>query len=156
MDDHALPLEHGRLYTLRLEDGTLLPLIAWRETPGMPWQLLDTCPGGDLCTHGRHPHLIVRSDGRFEVDDGVEASRHDPDIRAVAEGLTVDHLRPANRLAISLFRSVAGRSFPCSRCGAVVGKKHHPLCHVENLVPLFPVYDGESWRTELDVDPRQL
>jgi hypothetical protein len=109
MDGQALPLMHGRVYALHLEDGTLLPLLDWRETLGMPWQLLDTCPGGDLlCTHGRHPDLIVLPDGRFEVDDGVEASRHDLDVRAMVEGLTVDHLRPANRLAIFQFRAVAG------------------------------------------------
>jgi hypothetical protein len=148
MNDHAVTLMHGRAYTLRLEDGSLLPLMAWRETLGMPWQLLDTCPGGDLCTHGRHAHLIVLSDGRLEVDEGTEPGRHDPDVRVVAEGLTVHHLRPANRLALRLFRTVAGRPFPCTRCGAVVGERHHALCHLDNLVPLFPMLDGDAWRGE--------
>ena len=154
MNDHALTLVHGRLYTLRLEDGLKLPLMAWQSELTGEWQLLDTCPGADLCMHARHAHLIVLPNGRLEVDEGIEPNRHDLDVRAVAEGLTVDHVRPANRLAIALFRAVAGRPFPCSRCGAVIGRTHHPLCHIENLVPLFPMYDGESWRAESGLDRR--
>ena len=145
-------LQHGRMYALRLEDGTLLPLMAWNETDEPPWQLLEACLGGDLCVHARHGHLLVQPDGSFEVEDGTEPSRHDPDVRAVAAGLTVHDLRPANRLALALFRVVAGRPFPCSRCGAVVGARHHPACHLENLVPLFPMFDGASWRVEVGID----
>src|SRR5215212_11471304 len=105
-------LQHGRLYSLRLDDGTVLPLLAWKETPGMPWQLFDPCSGGDLCVHGRHPHVVVRPDGSFEIDEGTEPSRHDLDVRAVAEGLTVHHLRLANRMALALFRAFVGRRFP--------------------------------------------
>ena len=145
-------LQHGRMYALPLGDGTLLPLMAWNETNEPPWQLLEACPGGDLCVHGRHGHLLVQPDGTFEVEGGTEPSRHDPDVRAVAAGLTVRDLRPANRLALALFRVVAGRPFPCSRCGAVVGARHHPACHLENLVPLFPMLDGTSWRVEVGID----
>jgi hypothetical protein len=151
MNDHALTLVHGRLYTLRLDDGLQLALMAWQSELTGEWQLLDACPGTDLCMHARHAHLIVLPNGRLEVDEGTEPSPHDPDVRAVAEGLTVDHLRPANRLAMSLFRVVAGPRYPCSRCGALLGQDHHDKCHARNLVPLFPMLDRDAWRGENDL-----
>ena len=147
-------LEHGRLYTLRLSDGTLLPLVAWKQTPGMPWQFLDGCPNAEVCPHPRHAHLVERPDGTFEVDCGTVPGPHDPDVRAVAEGLTMRDLRPANRLAIAYFRLVSGPRFPCSRCGALKGGRHHSACHVRNLVPLFPYYlPAEAWRSEVELGP---
>jgi hypothetical protein len=148
MSHHAWQLQHGRLFSLRLRDGAALPLMAWRSATGDVWQLVDGCPGGDLCLHGRHAHMSVMPDGRFEVDEGTEPSPHDLDVRAVAEGLTVDHLQPANRLAIALFRVISGPRFPCSRCVVVLGEQHHPECHLNNLVPLFPMLDGEALRNE--------
>lgn len=138
-------LEHGRLYTLRLGDGTLLPLVAWRTEPRFPWQFVGTCAEDDTCTHAREPHLVARRDGTFEVDEGTEPGRFDPDVRAAAEGLAVEHLRPANRMAIALFRATATVRYPCPRCMAHLADGHHPSCHARNLVPLFPTFDRASW-----------
>jgi hypothetical protein len=138
-------LEHGRLYTLRLGDGTPLPVIAWRTEPRFPWQFLGTCPEDDRCVHAREPHMLARMDGSFEIDESTESSPYDLDRRAVAEGLTVHDLQPANRMAIALFRAMASSRYPCPRCEAQLGVRHHPSCHAENLVPLFPTFARASW-----------
>ncbi len=144
-------LEHGRVYSLRLSDFTVVPLMAWRTHQAFPWQMLDTCVEDEICTHSCHSHLEARPDGTLVGLDGVEPGPHDLDVRAVVEGLTVHDLRPANHLALARFRKVIGPCYPCRRCEATIGSRHHPQCFAGNLVPLFPIFifGRDTWQDAL-------
>ena len=119
-------LRHGRMYALRLRDGTILPVQAMNWDPGRtPWQLVEdaeTCPEGDV-----PGHLIVTSDGGFERDEAYEPRDTDRDVRAVAEGLTVSDLVPADDLARAMWAARTGRYASCPRCGGADEAFHHPL-----------------------------
>jgi len=141
-------LHDGRLYTLRLQDGTIVTVMAWSQRPGEdPWQLIgdhDTCP-----QEGPPPHLVVRPDGSFVRDEGFVPEDHDGDVRAIAEGLTVFDLVPADTLAWALWFRLIGHYDACPRCGGSDTTSHRALCHTPDGVPLFPSYSPSQWHQEI-------
>ena len=144
-------LRHGRWYSLTLRDGTVVPLQAMNYFPEwMRWQLVEgyeTCPEGDPPAH-----LIVQPDGSLERDTDVDPSDTDRDVRAVAEGLTVFDLVPADDLARAAWASTAGHYTTCPRCSGSDRTFHHPMCQTAEGVPLFPSYSPEHWLREADED----
>ena len=138
-------LRHGRWYSLTLRDGTVLPMMAWSDDPGhVEWQLIGDHPTTLL--HDVPPHLLVQPDGSFVRDGGYCPEDHYGDVKAVAEGLTVLDLVPADALARSLWRKLIGPYQICPRRGGMDWAYHHPLCHTADGVPLFVTYGPQAWR----------
>ena len=138
-------LRHGRWYSLTLSDGTVLPMMAWSRDPGHDeWQLIGDYPTTIL--HDVPPHLLVQPDGSFVRDGGYCPEDHYGDVRAVAEGLTVYDLVPADTLARTLWEKQVGRYQICPRCGGTDWAYHHPLCHTADGIPLFVTYGPQDWR----------
>jgi len=141
-------LRHGRWYSLTLRDGTVLPMMAWSNHPGYDeWQLIGNYP--TTLENDVPPHLVVQPDGSFVRFDAYCPEDHYGDVRAVAEGLTILDLAPADALARTRWEKQVGRYEVCPRCGGTDQTFHHPLCHTPGGIPLFVTFGPKEWREQV-------